>query len=189
MIIGPGMGRTSHASMIFYTVLENLHNTKIKRVLVDGDGLYHLSLYLKEKQLPENIEFIITPHFMEASRICGKTVEEIKASRLDSCCNIAAMSKTICLLKGPASIISDGECSIINTRGNASLATAGSGDVLSGIIGSFMNLDIPLLYAGGAGMFLHGLCADIFVSENPQGTMKAGDIIENIKNALNTVLC
>ncbi len=189
MIIGPGMGRTSHASIIFYTVLENLHNTKIKRVLIDGDGLYHLSLYLKEKQLPENIEFIITPHFMEASRIYGKTVEKIKASRLDSCCNIAALSKTVCLLKGPASIISDGESSIINIRGNASLATAGSGDALAGIIGSFMNLDIPLLHAGGAGMYLHGLCADIFVSENPQGTMKAGDIVENIKSALKLALC
>lgn len=188
MIIGPGMGRTSHASIIFYTVIGSLHNTKINKVLIDGDGLYHLSLYLKEKKLPENIEFIITPHFMEASRIYEKTVEEIKALRLDSCCNIAALSKSICLLKGPASIISDGENSIINSTGNASLATAGSGDVLTGIIGSFMNLDIPLLNAGGAGMYLHGLCADIFVSENPQVTMKAGDIIDNIKNALKKAL-
>lgn len=188
MIIGPGMGRSGVASMVFYTVIENLYNTKINKVLIDGDGLYHLSLYLKEKKLPGNIEFIITPHFMEASRIYGKTVEEIKASRLEACRDIAAYTKTVCLLKGPSSIICDGDNSIINTTGNSSLATAGSGDVLTGIIGSLMNLDITLLQAGGAGMYLHGLCADIFVSENPQRTMKAGDIIDNIKNAFKIAL-
>jgi NAD(P)H-hydrate epimerase len=188
LIIGPGMGRTGYASMIFTIVIDNLPLTKIKKVLIDGDGLYHLSIYLKEKKLPENIQFIITPHFMEASRISGKAVEEIMASRLESCGEIAAYSKTVCLLKGPGSIISDGEYSVINTTGNPALATAGSGDVLSGIIGSFMNMDIPLIQAGAAGMYIHGLCADIYLSENPQYTMKAGDIIDRIREALKIAL-
>ena len=183
LIIGPGMGRTGYASMIFTIVMDNLSDTKINKVLIDGDGLYHLSIYLKEKKLPENIQFIITPHFMEASGISGKTVEEIKATRLESCRSIASYSKTVCLLKGPGSIVSDGENSIINTTGNPALATAGSGDVLSGIIGSFMNMDIPIIQAGAAGMYIHGLCADIFLSENPQYTMKSGDIIERIREA------
>ena len=188
LIIGPGMGRTGYASMIFTIVIDNLPYTKIKKVLIDGDGLYHLSIYLKEKKLPENIQFIITPHFMEASVISGQSLDEIKALRLESCSNIALYSKTVCLLKGPGSIISDGEYSIVNTTGNPALATAGSGDVLSGIIGSFMNMDVPLIEAGAAGMYIHGLCADLYLSGNPQYTMKAGDIIDNIREALKIAL-
>jgi len=188
LIIGPGMGRTGYSSMIFTIAMETLEKTAIKRVLIDGDGLYHLSAYLRHKKLPVGVQFIITPHFMEASGISGKTVEEIRSSRLESCIEIAKFTGAVCLLKGPASIVSDGEYSIINTRGNSSLATAGSGDVLSGITGSFMNMDIPLLYAGASAMYLHGICAEIYSSKKRGSTMKAGDIIDNIRNAINLSL-
>ncbi len=188
MIIGPGMGRTGYSSMIFTIAMETIEKTAIKRVLIDGDGLYHLSAYLRHKKLPDNIEFIITPHFMEASVISGKTVEGIRSFRLESCIELAKSTGTVCLLKGPASIISDGEYSIINTSGNISLATAGSGDVLSGIIGSFMNMDIPLLNAGASAMYIHGICAELYSSMKGSSTMKAGDIIGNIRNALNLSL-
>jgi hydroxyethylthiazole kinase-like uncharacterized protein yjeF len=188
MIIGPGMGKTGYSSMIFTIAMETLEKTAIKRVLIDGDGLYHLAAYLRHKKLPDNIEFIITPHFMEASVISGKTVEEIRSSRLKSCIDIAKSTGTVCLLKGPASIISDGVYSIINTSGNSSLATAGSGDVLSGITGSFMNMDIPLLNAGASAMYIHGICAEIYSSMKCSSTMKAGDIIGNIRNSINLSL-
>ena len=188
LIIGPGMGRTGYAEMIFTILMENLSKTSIRRVLIDGDGLFHLSAYLRNKKLPDNIEFIITPHFMEASVISGKSVDSIRSSRLQSCFELAQYTGSVSLLKGPASIISDGEYSIINTTGNSYLATAGSGDVLSGIIGSFMNMDMPLLNAGAAAMYLHGICADIYRSEKKGMTMKAGDIVEQIPHALQKAL-
>lgn len=188
LIIGPGMGRTGYAAMIFTIVMENLEKTSIKKVLIDGDGLFHLSAYLRNKKLPENMKFILTPHFMEASVLSGKPVDNIRSSRLRSCVELAEYTGAVSLLKGPSSIISDGEYSFINTTGNSSLATAGSGDVLSGIIGSFMNMDIPLLHAGAAAMYIHGLCADIYRLEKIGMTMKAGDIIKQIPHALHLAL-
>jgi len=188
LIIGPGMGRTGYSSMIFTIAMETLEKTAINKVLIDGDGLYHLAAYLRHKKLPDNIQFIITPHFMEASVISGKTVDEIRSSRLDSCIELAKSTGAVCLLKGPASIISDGEFSIINTTGNSSLATAGSGDVLSGIIGSFMSMDLPLINAGASAMYIHGRCAEIYCSKKRGSTMKAGDIITFIRNSINLSL-
>ncbi len=184
MIIGPGLGRSSYSESIFKNTIQLLNNSEIKRVLIDGDGLFHLADFLKSEKLPENIEFIITPHFMEASRILKKDIDTIKGSRLASCIELAKQTGCIAVLKGPASIISDGDISYINTTGNPGLATAGSGDVLSGIIGSFMNMNIIALEAAAAGVFIHGLCADAYAGTSVVSTMSATDIVKNIRPVL-----
>ena len=163
-----------------------MKNSTIKRTLIDGDGLFFLAEYIKQERLPEGIDFIITPHFMEASRLLVKDIEEIKKNRLNTCKELASMTGAIAVLKGPATIVSDGDRSYINTTGNSGLATAGSGDVLSGIIGSFMNQNISSIEAAIAGVYIHGLCADLYKETHPAMTMKSSDIIDNIRKALST---
>lgn len=187
IIIGPGIGRTLYSEKIFINSLRIIERTGIKNVLIDGDGLYHLSVYLEDKKLPVNTEFIITPHFMEASRILKTDINILKNNRLQSCIEIAKYTGCITVLKGPSSIISDGDNSFINTTGNNGLATAGSGDVLSGITGSFMNRKIKTIEAAAAGVYIHGLTADIYSINSPASTMKASDIIKNIRTAIKTV--
>jgi NAD(P)H-hydrate epimerase len=184
MIIGPGLGRTSYSEGIFKKIIDLLNQNFFKRVLIDGDGLFHLAEYLKDRKLPDNAGFIITPHLLEASRILGKSVELIKRNRLESCKELAEKTGCITILKGPASIVSDGNISFINTTGNPGLATAGSGDVLSGIIAAVMNMDISLIDAASAGVFIHGASADIFSKNAEPFTMCATDIIKNIRTAL-----
>jgi NAD(P)H-hydrate epimerase len=184
MIIGPGLGRTSYSERIFKRIINLLNQNTFKRVLIDGDGLFHLAEYLKDYKLPDNVEFIITPHLLEASRILGKSVELIKRNRLESCKELANKTGCITVLKGPASIVSNGDISFVNTTGNAGLATAGSGDVLSGIIAAIMNMDISLIDAASAGVFIHGASADIFSNNTEPLTMCASDIITNIRTAL-----
>ncbi|PKL18336.1 MAG: hypothetical protein CVV49_06435 [Spirochaetae bacterium HGW-Spirochaetae-5] len=185
MIVGPGFGRTPYSKMQFKNIINSLRQNAIKRVLIDGDGLFHLADFIKDEKLPGNIDFIITPHFLEASRILGKSVELIKKNRLESCKELSKLTGCVAVLKGPSSIVSDGDLSFINTTGNAGLATAGSGDVLSGIIGAFMNMNISAIEAASAGVFIHGKSADIFSENAGQLTMRASDIITNIRTALN----
>jgi NAD(P)H-hydrate epimerase len=184
IIIGPGLGRTSYSEKIFKNTINAVNDADIKRVLIDGDGLFHLSDFLKNEKLPKNTDFIITPHFMEASRILNKDINILKNNRLKGCIELALYTGCTAVLKGPASIISNGELSYINTSGNNGLATAGSGDVLSGIIGALMNRDISPIEAASAGVYIHGLCADIYINTAAASTMSASDIVNNIRSAL-----
>lgn len=184
IIIGPGLGRTSYSEKIFKNTINAVNDADIKRVLIDGDGLFHLSDFLKNEKLPKNTDFIITPHFMEASRILNKDINILKNNRLKGCIELARYTGCTAVLKGPASIISNGEQSYINTSGNSGLATAGSGDVLSGIIGALMNTGISPIEAAAAGVYIHGLCADLFIKTSLASTMSASDIITNIRSAI-----
>jgi hydroxyethylthiazole kinase-like uncharacterized protein yjeF len=183
LVIGPGMGRTPFAKAIFEAIIENIFHFGVKRVLVDGDGLFHLAEYLENHMLDGRLEFIITPHFMEAHRLSGIPVETISSNRLNAAGILSRKLSCITLLKGPATIISDGDRYIINTTGSPALATAGSGDVLSGIIGSFLLRKFGSLHAAAFGAYIHGRAADSYCSENQTGILKATDLIRHIRIA------
>ncbi|HPQ53178.1 MAG TPA: NAD(P)H-hydrate dehydratase [Spirochaetota bacterium] len=184
MLIGPGMGRSILSAQVFTVLMNSLEPFGIERVLVDGDGLYHLAEYLKKQPLPECAEFILTPHFLEASRLSGESVDVIKKNRPAAAMELGRSTGATVLLKGPATLVSDGVHLLINTTGNPALATAGSGDVLSGIIASLMLRDLSLLEAGGIGAFLHGRAADLFVADNDGiEIMKSSDTIGYIREA------
>lgn len=187
LVIGPGMGRSLMSQTVFNTVLSNLERYGIKRILIDGDGLYHLSEYLRSGKLTGKAGFVITPHFMEASRLLGKPVDQIRNSRLKHAVELSNRTGAVALLKGPCTIISDGNKNLINTSGNPSLATAGSGDVLSGIIGALLLRKADILDAAGIGAYIHGLAADIAVNKYP--CLKATDITEFIREAVKAVIC
>lgn len=184
VIIGPGMGRGLFASMMFKVLADNMGAYGIKKALIDGDGLFHLSEYQKHKMLGADISLIITPHFHEASRLFSRTVEEVKRNRIDAALALSKKTAGVALLKGPSTIISNGTDSLINTTGNPSLATAGSGDVLSGIIGALLLKDMPSIDAAGIGAYIHGLAADLYVQESRVGILKATDIIKYIRKAV-----
>lgn len=184
LLLGPGLGRTPYSEKIFNNVIKSLHSSGIKKVLIDGDGLFHLADYITRDKLPGNTDYIITPHFMEASRLLKKDIDTIKNSRLKACKELSLATGCITVLKGPASIISDGNKSYINTTGNSGLATAGSGDVLSGIICALMNADTSVIESAAAGVYIHGLCADLYSETSPSRTIRASDIINIIRAVL-----
>lgn len=187
LVIGPGMGRSESAAAFFTALLDAVPSSGIQKILIDGDGLYHLADYLMHNKLQAGPQYCITPHFMEASRISGRDLEELKYNRLQSAIDLAKHSNCVVVLKGPATIVSDGILSLINTTGNSRLATAGSGDVLTGIIASFMVRCGNISTAASCGVYMHGLCADLFAGKHPYQLMKAGDIIKTIPAALNKI--
>ena len=182
LVIGPGMGRTETARDFFTAVMDALPVSGIGRVLIDGDGLYHLAGWLREHSLDANIDYVITPHFMEASRLTGISVEEIGRDRLEAARKCAAMTGAVVLLKGPASIVTDGSRTFVNTSGNPALAAAGSGDVLSGVIGSFLLRKITAVEAASIGCHVHGRAADL-LAQSGRETIKATDLIPYLRAA------
>ncbi len=187
VIIGPGMGRGELSRLVFFAVMDSLQRHGIGKALIDGDGLFHLAGYLKHGKPAGAENIIITPHFFEASRLFQRTVDEIKANRFDAALALSRETGCTSLLKGPATIVSDGTRSLVNTSGNPALATAGSGDVLSGIIGALLLRAMPALDAAGSGAYLHGLAADLYVKENAVTIMKATDIIKYIRRAMSEI--
>jgi hydroxyethylthiazole kinase-like uncharacterized protein yjeF len=182
VVTGPGMGRSLFAGHCFRAAVNTADKLRIGKVLIDGDGLYHSA----HGTIPAfNGDLVLTPHFMEASRLMECTVDTVKADRL-ACARLCAESYgAVTVLKGPASIIADQNgCAFVNTTGNSALATAGSGDVLSGIIGALLLDDISSLHAAACGVSIHGLAADCYRNNTGRSHMQARDIITGVSEVL-----
>jgi ADP-dependent NAD(P)H-hydrate dehydratase / NAD(P)H-hydrate epimerase len=185
LILGPGLGRTDFSRLVAETTIKAVPACGIKRVLIDGDGLFHLAGYLKKEKLDKGVAWLVTPHFLEASRLIGLSVDEIKSNRLNAASVLSARHSCSALLKGPGTIVTGGGHQFINTTGNAALATAGSGDVLSGIIGAMLLRKLPAVHAAACGAWLHGRAADLYSSEHASTVMKSSDILPYIRAAKN----
>ncbi|HOS40183.1 MAG TPA: NAD(P)H-hydrate dehydratase [Spirochaetota bacterium] len=182
-LIGPGMGRDDYSARVFAAFMLQLPATSISSVVIDGDGLYHLADYLATHALPHGISFVVTPHVSEAARLAGSTVEAISSNRFETAMSLAAKTGAVAVLKGPSTISSDGHQALINTTGDYRLATAGSGDVLAGILVALLNAIEPLVAAGIAA-YVHGTAADRFVRETGALSIKATDVISRIRTIL-----
>lgn len=124
---------------------------------------------------------VVTPHPGEMARLIGKASEQVQNSRLETAMVYAALWNCIVVLKGPNTIIAtpDGRA-MINPTGNTALATAGSGDILTGLLASFIAQGMPSEYAAAAAAFLHGLAGDLI--PHGRGHM-ARDILARFKDA------
>lgn len=136
-----------------------------KPVILDADCITYLShnchiLYGKR------CDVLITPHTAELSRLCGKSTDEIEASREQSALDTAREFGITVLLKGHRTVIAGPDGTLfVNTTGNSGLAKGGSGDVLAGMIGSFVAQGIPLAESAAAAAWLHGKASEYLSAE------------------------
>ena len=176
--IGPGIGTDPVTQEAFHTFLVNFSE---KPVVIDADGINILGLN-KEwlSQLPAKT--ILTPHIKEFERIAGNAGNSYK--RLENQIEFARRYNCIIILKGAfTSIATPGGKVIFNSTGNPGMATAGSGDVLTGIILSLLAQGYSPEDASVAGVYLHGLAGDIAAEISGYESLIASDIIDNIGNA------
>ena len=181
LVIGPGLGRDQKAQEVFKATLDNIKHSSIKKVLIDADGLFFLATHKFSKKLFKDIHFIVSPHFQEAARLLKKPIDFIKNNRLQAAKKIALSYQATAILKGPSTIISNGEENLINTTGDKALATAGSGDILSGIIGACLLKMIPPFQATALGVYTHGRAADLYCQEKKNDTLKATNLLLYLK--------
>ena len=185
ILIGPGLS-TDESAIRFVTEFIQQVTNRGDTVLLDGDALNAISTQ-ENKILP--LKSIITPHPKELSRLMGVPVAEILKNRVNSAKEAAQKLNTIVVLKGANTIIAEPDGDIyINTTGNSGLATAGSGDVLSGMIAGFIAQGAELRDAAILGVYLHGLAADIAVEEINEYSLTAVSLMYYIPDAIRELL-
>ena len=170
---GMGAGTTNETTVAFKDLLIK---TK-KPMVIDADGINILSNeqdFLKE--LPENT--ILTPHPGELERLIGKWKDDF--DKLYKVKKFSKKHKVIVVIKGAHTITVFKDDLYINNTGNPGMATAGSGDVLSGVITSLISQQYEPLIAAVFGVYLHGKTGDILAEETSYEGLIAGDIADNI---------
>lgn len=174
---GPGMGTDIVTQKAFHSVLLN----RTRPLVIDADGLNILGMNPKWLSvLPPNT--ILTPHPKEFERIAGKSENSFK--RLSKQKEFASDHNCIVILKGAYTSVAfpDGRI-FFNSTGNPGMATAGSGDVLTGIVLSLLAQGYTPQNAAITGVYIHGLAGDIASVRYSQESIIASDIIDNIGNA------
>lgn len=168
---GPGVGLDTKK----ISILKYLINKKFSKVVLDADGLTILSR-MKNPKLPDS--WILTPHEGELSRLISKNVEWIKANRIDAIKLAHKKYQCHILLKGADTLIIDKEGNIFQSSiGRPSLAKAGSGDVLTGIIVALKAIGLSSIDAIKLGVTLHSLCSVEFEKKNDELSLRPIDII------------
>lgn len=174
--IGPGIGREPATQNALHDFLKS--NTK--PLVVDADAINILAKNPSWISLlqPKNI---LTPHQKELERLIGTWENE--AHKMKMVIDFSILHQVIVVLKGAPTQIVDGEIIYENTTGNAALATAGSGDVLTGMITSLLAQSYEPLDAAILAVYLHGKTADIALPKTGQESFIASDIIKYIGKA------
>lgn len=178
IVIGPGLGQTASTKQLVHWVLEK----ETLPTVIDADALNvlagHPGMF---KSLTRPV--VITPHPSELSRITGDSVEAIQKDREGHALCLASHPNLVVVLKGAGTIVTDGTRVYKNKTGNPGMATGGSGDVLSGIIGAMIGQGLPAFEAAVLGVYAHGLAGDIAKDQNGEVGMIAGDIVDALADA------
>jgi NAD(P)H-hydrate epimerase len=132
--------------------------------------------------------FVLTPHPKELSRLTGIDTAEIQKDRIKAALEAAKLFSSVVVLKGANSVIADPEGNVaINPTGNSSMAKAGAGDVLSGIIGGLLAQGLKPFDAAVAGAYIHGRAGDLAAEIQGMSGVLAGDLVDSIPEALITI--
>lgn len=181
--IGPGLGLSDEAHKFLSFWLQQL-----VLLVLDADALNLIANnpVLSVLILERKVCSVITPHPGEAARLLNTSIEHVQANRKDSCLALARKYHVVCVLKGEGTLVAYDDQYAINSSGNPGLATAGTGDVLSGVIASLMAQGLTPFEAAKTGVFVHGAAADALVAckQGPIG-LTAGEIAIEIRNRLN----
>ena len=179
LAFGPGVGQSSD----IHKVVETLIQQKNLKLVIDADGLNNLS---KIKNWPEETkaDLILTPHLGEMQRLwSGLFRDKLPARRIDQATKLAERTETIVVLKGAGTVVTDGKKVYVNTTGNPGMATAGAGDVLTGVITALAGQGLNNFDAAILGVYVHGLAGDIAAKKTGQISLIATDIIESLGEA------
>ena len=180
-VVGSGLGTDDAAAGAVAAVLA----TDIP-VVVDADGLTLLAEHpewLRQRRQPT----VLTPHAGEFARLAGVDRREVEARRLEHARRLSGELHAHVLLKGSTTLVAEPDGGVwVNSAQTPYLATAGSGDVLTGIIGALLAGGLPATQAAAAGAFVHGL-SGLEATGRPAASFTATDIIRAIPSALRSL--
>lgn len=183
LLFGVGIGRNDKTRELLFQILKH---SKIP-VVLDADALFLLAGNLDILNSC-SCNLIFTPHEMEFSRLLGCDISEVSKNRLELSKQFATDYGVTLILKGPHTIVTapDGR-QYVNSSGNSGLATGGSGDVLAGMVATFLSsgLDEPL--SSALAVYLHGIAGDLAACDYGEASLTAGKLCEYIGNAISYI--
>jgi NAD(P)H-hydrate epimerase len=179
LVIGPGIGRSDDTAKLVAELLARSD----KPALVDADGLWGFSGAIEG--LMREAPLMITPHSGELARLLGVTSDEVEGARLEHASDAAERSGAVVVLKGSDTIVAaPGEMPLVNTLRAPGLATAGTGDVLSGIAGAYLAKGLGTREAAAAAVYAHALAGREASERRGADHMIASDVIEMLPAVL-----
>lgn len=180
LVLGPGIGKDPQTKEAVELLLRTI---KIP-IILDADGINIVAENINILDAVQG-QVILTPHPGEFSRLSKKTIAQIQKNRLEEARDFAVKWGVTLVLKGAGTVTAapDGTA-WINTSGNPGMATGGSGDTLSGIIGAFAARGMEAPYAAAAGVYVHGKAADITAQSIGQNGLLPSDFTKGIAYVL-----
>jgi ADP-dependent NAD(P)H-hydrate dehydratase len=179
LAIGPGMG----LSRSLRSILEILLEQQSLRLLIDADGLNNLAR-LKNWPVRRKANLILTPHPGEMTRLwSGLFRQAPPMDRQELTMTFARQTGSTVVLKGAGTVVTNSEKVYINKTGNPGMASAGSGDVLAGVITALMGQKLSDFDAAVLGVYIHGLAGDIAAEKVGQISLMATDLIDALSEA------
>ncbi|MBM3321688.1 MAG: NAD(P)H-hydrate dehydratase [Candidatus Eisenbacteria bacterium] len=180
LAVGPGFGRGDGPRAFLRRVLAGWGGP----LVIDADGL-HAIAGEKDAIASSRARIVFTPHLGELEALSGARRESILADRTGFVREWAAAFRAVLLLKGNPTLVADPEGIVsINTSGNPGMATAGSGDVLTGTIAALLGAGLSAPEAARLGVWLHGRAGDRAAERKGEAGLVAGDLIESLPDAL-----
>jgi NAD(P)H-hydrate epimerase len=183
LVIGPGLTANKSTQSLVRKVISNTDRPAV----IDADGLNALvgHLNILRTLSAGNRKLILTPHPGEMSKLLGASVKKVQDNREDVAKKFARDYKVTLVLKGHNTVVTDKNGELyINKTGNPGMATAGSGDVLTGMIAAFLGQGLDNFNAAKCAVYLHGLSGDLAAKEKTEMGMIASDIIDKIPEAI-----
>jgi ADP-dependent NAD(P)H-hydrate dehydratase / NAD(P)H-hydrate epimerase len=183
LALGPGLGTASHTRNLVSRIVREIDLPMV----IDADGLNNLAGHMGCLQERRHTT-VLTPHPGEMARLTGLTTGQIQQDRLTAARNLAHTTRTHVVLKGARTVVAEPDGQVwINPTGNPGMASGGMGDVLTGVIAGFLSQGCSASQACRAGVYLHGLAADILARSTPRGYL-ATEVMDTIPQAMQRVL-
>lgn len=177
--LGPGLGSDPETRSLARKLIQEIEVP----IVLDADGINALEGdldLLKDRQS----RMVITPHPGEMSKLIGKDIADIQSMREDIAKSVAEVTGAIVCLKGHRTVVANPDGDVyVNETGNSGMATGGMGDILPGMIASFIGQDVDDYSAGVIAVYLHGLAGDIAAEKKGQFNMIATDVLEYLSEA------
>jgi NAD(P)H-hydrate epimerase len=184
VILGPGLSTHPETQELVRKLLDSLRLP----IVLDADGINALGGHMQQFA-QTNTQIVLTPHPGEMGRLLGVTSQKVQGNRLETARAFAQQHHVWLILKGAHTIIADPVGNLfINPTGNEGMATAGTGDVLAGMLGGFISQGLDPLQASKVGVYLHGLAGDLAAGQKGTRSMIAGDLIECIPLAIQKIV-
>jgi NAD(P)H-hydrate epimerase len=178
--VGPGLTAEKETAEL----VRRLTRAVAVPLILDADGINTLSGHL-EILSSRSAPLLLTPHPGEMGRLVGEDAREVQNRRIETVQDFCKRFASILILKGAHTLVGDSQGRIwVNTTGNPGMATAGSGDVLTGLIAGLAGQGMDLLSAAQAGVYRHGEAGDLAARDIGERGMIAGDILDRIPTVL-----